>query len=75
MVPYDQLLPIEQMIVEWKIAHPELMALIDAILLMIVGAIIAVALVEYFKQRKIEQERHRAERARKRAWIKSRGGL
>lgn len=75
MVPYDQLMPIEQAIVDWKIAHPEIMTLIDAMMFVMFGAIIALALVEYFRNRKIEQELISAERAEKREWIKSHGGL
>lgn len=75
MVPYDQLLPIEQAIVDWKIAHPELMTFIDVLLLMLIGALMAISVMDYLNQRKIEQERICRERAEKRAWIKANGGL
>lgn len=72
MVPYDQLLPIEQAIVAWKIAHP---ILSDAIIIALGIIGIAGAIYFYKQDRKIEHERMKRERAEKRAWIKSQGGL
>lgn len=72
MVPYDQLLPFEQAIVAWKIAHPTLF--IVSTVAVVALEIIALA-VAYVHNRKIEQERISRERAEKRAWIKANGGL
>ena len=72
MVPYDQLLPIEQAIVDWKIAHPVADNLLTIAMLIIV---VSFAVWNYRHERKIQQERMKRERAEKRAWIKSQGGL
>lgn len=72
MVPYDQLLPIEQAIVDFKMENPYLCGFLLGILI----AITICAIVSMWKDNvRREQERMKAERAARRAWIKAHGGL
>ena len=69
------LMPIEQDIINWRMENPMLDTIITIIMLLLTIAGIVYMLSLMRKNKLIEEERRRAERARKRAWIKANGGL
>lgn len=69
------LMPIEQDIINWRMENPMLDTIITIILAIITITAIVYMLSLMRKNRLMEEERKRAERARRRAWIKSQGGL
>lgn len=69
------LMPIEQDIINWRMENPMLDTIITIIMLLLTIAAIVYMLSLMRKNQLIEEERRRAERARKRAWIREHGGL
>lgn len=69
------LMPIEQDIINWRMENPTLDTIITIIMLLLTIAAIVYMLSLMRKNQLIEEERRRAERMRKRAWIKAHGGL
>lgn len=64
--------PTEEAIINWRMANPELDALLT---LAIITIFIASSIFLYRHERKRENERMKAERAARRARIKANGGL
>lgn len=69
------LMPIEQDIINLRMENPVLDTIITIVMLLLTIAAIVYMLSLMRKNQLIEEERRRAERMRKRAWIKSHGGL
>lgn len=69
------LMPIEQDIINWRMENPVLDTIITIVMLLLTIAAIVYMLSLMRKNQLIEEERRRAERMRKRAWIKAHGGL
>lgn len=69
------LMPIEQDIISWRMENPMLDTIITIIMLLLTIAAIVYMLSLMRKNQLIEEERRRAERMRKRAWIREHGGL
>ena len=69
------LMPIEQDIINWRMENPVLDTIITVVVLIIAVAGFCYVLSLMRKNQLIEEERRRAERMRKRAWIKAHGGL
>lgn len=72
MVPYEQLLPIEQAIVDFRNAYPMLNGFIFGVM---ACAVVAIIIAMWKKSDDDYAEKVKRERAAKRAWIKANGGL
>lgn len=72
MVPYEELLPIEQAIVDFKMENPYFCGFLFGI---IVCVTIALVVFGWKKSRDDYAEKIKRERAEKRALIKANGGL
>lgn len=68
MVPYDELCYLDQLILNWRNEHIEL------IILFLVALTVG-SLYFLWKNQIAQEKKMREERARKRAWIKAHGGL
>lgn len=72
MVPYSELSPIEQAILNWRNDNP----VITFLILLACAAIIAITyMVERKKNIEKQQREINRRRTQRRAWIKSNGGL
>lgn len=69
------LMPIEQDIINWRMENPMFDTIITIILAIITITAIVYMLSLMRKNQLMEEERMHEERKRRRAWIKSQGGL